>query len=35
MFAQLRKRIFNKRFLQVLLVEVIAATLLKLISCLL
>lgn len=35
MLALLRKRIFNKKFLQVLVVEVIAATLLKLLSCLL
>ena len=35
MFAQLRKRIFNRRFLQMVVVEVIATMLIKLVSCLL
>lgn len=34
MFAQLRKRILNGQFLVVLFVEVIAAMLVKLVTCL-
>ena len=35
MFAQLRKRILNGQFLLVLVVEVIATVLVKLVTCLL
>lgn len=34
MFAQLRKRIFNRQFLLFLVVEVIATVLVKMITCL-